>query len=366
MNVDAPSPVPPPALEDLRSRLRATRHVALPAGVGWRRGTDAGYLAELVSAWAESYDWREHEERIRAWPWVHTAGAMAGVRSVHQRAADPSAPVVVLLHGWPDSVLRFERLLPLLSDLHVVAPALPGFPFADELTAPGMSVTVMAQAVAGALAELGYDRYVLSAGDVGGDVAEQLAAAHPDRVLAMHLTNLSPRHLRAIAPTTLTADEEDALASARTWQMTEGGYIAEQSTKPHSLAPGLGDSPAGLAAWIVEKLRGWSHCDGDVESVFPRDDLLTWITAYWVTGTIGTSFSSYVEPAAPVTHVDAPVAMSSYAHDIKIGTQTLAERFLNIKVWNTHDAGGHFAAWEQPESYAQGVRDAIALAHAPV
>lgn len=362
MATDAPRAVPLAVLEDLHCRLRATRRVPLPAGVGWQRGTDADYLAELVSAWAESYDWRRHEDRIRALPWVQPPGAVAGVRSIHQRAAQALAPVVVLLHGWPDSVLRFERVLPLLSDLHVVAPALPGFPFADELTEPGMSVAAMAEAVAGALAELGYERYVLSGGDVGGDVAEQLAAAHPDRVVAMHLTNLSPRHLRAVDPATLTADEQDVLASARAWQMTEGGYIAVQSTKPHSLAPGLGDSPAGLAAWIVEKLRSWSDCGDGVESVFPREDLLTWITAYWVTGTIGTSFNSYVEPAAPVTHVDAPVAMSSYPHDIKIGNRALAERFLNIKIWNTHDAGGHFAAWEQPESYAQGVRDAISLA----
>lgn len=282
-------------LDDLRRRLRSTRRVPLPAGTGWARGTDADYLADIVEYWAQSYDWRKHERRILDLPWVATGEGASALRSVHQRAADPSAPVVVLLHGWPDSVLRFERVLPLLPDTHVVAPALPGFPFAPALRQAGMSVTVMAEVLAESLAELGYERYVLSAGDVGANVAEQLAAAHPDRVSALHLTNLPPGHLRALDPSTLSGSERDALASAQHWQATEGGYLAEQSTKPHTLAAGLGDSPAGLAAWIVEKLRSWSDCNGDVESVFAREDLLTWVTAYWVTGAIGTSFSPYVE-----------------------------------------------------------------------
>jgi len=361
MESDAPAAVPADVLDDLRRRLLATRRVALPR-VGWERGTDADYLADLVAYWAGSYDWRVHEDRIRGWPWVRTGSGSNALRSVHQRAADRSAPVVVLLHGWPDSVLRFQRVLPLLTDVHVLVPALPGFPFADELLEPGMSVTAMAAVLADSLAELGYDRYVVSAGDVGGDVAEQLAAARPDRVAALHLTNLPPRHPRGLDPAALSPAEKDDLAAAQQWQATEGGYVAEQSTKPHSLAPGLGDSPAGLAAWLVEKLRGWSDCAGDVESVFPRDDLLTWLTAYWVTGTIGTSFGPYVERPTPVTRIDVPTVMSAYPRDIRIGSRTLAERFLNIADWNEYPAGGHFAAWEQPHSYAQGVRQALRLA----
>lgn len=361
MNAHAPEPASQAVLDDLQARLRATRRVVLPRGVGWERGADADYLTELLRYWAEFYDWRIHENRILALPWVRTGTGATTMRSVHQRARGASAPVVVLLHGWPDSVLRFQRVLPLLSDVHVVVPALPGFPFADALHEPGMSVTTMAEVVAGSLAELGYARYVVSAGDVGGDVAEQLAAAYPDRVGALYLTSLSPRHLRGIDASILSPAEREALASAQQWQMSEGGYIAVQSTKPHSLAPGLGDSPAGLAAWIVEKLRSWSDCGGDVESVFAREDLLTWITAYWVTGTIGTSFSSYVERPRPVTRVDVPTAMSIYPHDIKIGTRAFAERFLNVRAWTEHSAGGHFAAWEQPDIYVQGVREALSL-----
>ncbi len=361
MDSHRPGSVPEAVLDDLRARLRSTRFVPLPQGVRWSRGTDPDYLAELVAHWADAYDWRSHEHRIRALPWVRTGEGPTSLRSVHQRAADRGAPVVVLLHGWPDSVLRFQRVLPLLADVHVVAPALPGFPFADELRTAGMSVTAMAEVVASCLDELGYRRYVVSGGDVSGDVAEQLAAAYPDRVAALHLTSLSPRHLRGLDPSCLREAERSDLLAARQWQLSEGGYLAVQSTRPHSLAPALGDSPAGLAAWLIEKLRAWSDCGGQIESVFPREDLLTWLTAYWVTGTIGSSFSPYVEEARLVQRVEAPTVMSIYAGDIKIASRELTERFLNVAAWTEHPTGGHFAAWEQPESYSSGLRHALRL-----
>jgi Epoxide hydrolase N terminus len=140
--------------------------VPLPPGTGWSRGTDADYLADLVAYWAESYDWRAHEERILAAPWVRTGTAGTALRSIHIRAGD-GAPAVVLLHGWPDSFLRFERVLPLLTDLNVVVPCLPGYPYCDARTSDGMSTVAMANGVAAAMAELGHDRYVVSGGDIG-------------------------------------------------------------------------------------------------------------------------------------------------------------------------------------------------------
>lgn len=210
-------------------------------------------------------------------------------------SAGVGAATVVLLHGWPDSFLRFERVLPLLTDINVVVPCLPGYPYAEPAPATGMSATAMADVVAGSLAELGVERYVVSGGDVGGLVAEAMARHHPEQVAALHLTDLPYLHLFPLDPDELSAPERQYLADGRAWQQAEGGYALLQSTKPHTLAAALGDSPAGLAAWIVEKLRSWSDCGGDVESVFPREDLLTWVTAYWVTGTIGASFLRYVE-----------------------------------------------------------------------
>lgn len=358
---NSPDPTNEEVLADLRQRLRSTRRVSLPRSAGWDRGSDPDYLAVLVQYWSDEYDWRAHERRILSLPWVCTGTGTSTLRSVHQPARSAGSPTVVLLHGWPDSVLRFERVLPLLGDVNVIVPALPGFPFSARLDTLGMSVTTMATIVADSLHELGYDRYVLSAGDVGGDVAEQLAVAYPERVAALHLTNLSPRHLRGVDTSQLSAQELAFLSNAQQWLMSEGGYIAEQSTKPHTLAVGLGDSPAGLAAWIVEKLRSWSDCGGDVESIFAREDLLTWITVYWVSGCIGTSFGSYVERPAPVERVRTPTAMSVFPHDINIAPRALAARFLNIESWVEHDTGGHFAAWEQPCAYTEGIRAAIAL-----
>jgi hypothetical protein len=160
---DAPPRVEQAALDDLRARLLAWRQVELTGTPGWERGTEPGYLADLVRSWAEDYDWRMHEKRIRALPWVRTSRA----RLVHQRAANPDATAVVLLHGWPDSVLRYQRVLPLLTDVHVVVPALPGYPFAAPLAEKNLSSADMATVVAGALAELGYERYVVSGRDIG-------------------------------------------------------------------------------------------------------------------------------------------------------------------------------------------------------
>jgi pimeloyl-ACP methyl ester carboxylesterase len=342
-------------MDELRERLRLTRRVTTPWSADETRGTTATRLDELLERWAGGYDWDVHERRIRELPWV----TVRGLHLIHQRAADPGAPVVVLLHGWPDSVLRFERVLPLLTGVHVVVPALPGFPFAAPLTTPGMSAGRIAEVVADALAELGYRRYTLSGGDVGGTVAEVLAGHHPDRVTALHLTNVAPQRALTADPATLAPDAVAYLGRAARWFRSEGGYIAEQSTRPNTLAVALGDSPAGLAAWIVEKLESWSG-----KSAFTRDELLTWVTTYWATGTIGTSFTTYTEPVTLPDRIETPTVLSVFPQDIKPEPRSYAEAFLNVREYREHPAGGHFAAWEQPEAYARDVLRAVELSGA--
>ena len=343
-------------MDELRDRLRQTRRVTTPWSDDRTRGISGTRLDELLDRWANGYDWDVHERRISALPWVTVQAGDTELRVIHQRSEDPGAPVVVLLHGWPDSVLRFERVLPLLTDLHVVVPALPGFPFAAPLTAPGMSVNRIAGIVADALDELGYPRYTVSGGDVGGTVAEILAAEHPDRVAALHLTNIAPQHAFTADPAKLAPDAAAYLGRAAQWFRTEGGYIAQQSTRPNTLAVALGDSPAGLAAWLVEKLESWSD-----ESAFTPDELLTWVTAYWTSGTIGTSFAAYTEPAAVPDRIDTPTVLAVYPRDTKPEPRSYAETFLNICDYVEHPAGGHFAAWEQPEAYAEDVHRAVKL-----
>ncbi|WP_429420007.1 epoxide hydrolase family protein [Nocardia sp. GAS34] len=341
---------------EIRERLRRTRRVTTPWSEDRTRGIAGTHLDELLERWANGYDWGVHERRIDEFPWETVQTGDIDLRVIHQRSADPGVPVVVLLHGWPDSVLRFERVLPLLADLHVVVPALPGFPFAAPLTMPGMSVNRIAGIVAAALDELGYSRYTVSGGDVGGTVAEVLAAEHPDRVAALHLTNIAPLHALRADRSNLAPDAVAYLDRSAQWFRTEGGYIAEQSTRPNTLAAALGDSPAGLAAWIVEKLESWSD-----ESAFTVDELLTWVTAYWVTGTIGTSFATYAEPVTLPDRIDTPTVLSVFPRDIKPEPRSYAEAFLNVCEYVKHRAGGHFAAWEQPEAYAGDIHRAVKL-----
>ncbi|HEY2059069.1 MAG TPA: epoxide hydrolase [Amycolatopsis sp.] len=342
--------------DEMRDRLQRTRRVTTPWSDDGTRGITSAQLDALLERWANGYDWGVHSRRIAELPWVTVKAGDTELRLIHQRSADPGAPVVVLLHGWPDSVLRFERLLPLLTDAHVVVPALPGFPFAAPLTTPGMSAGGMATVLADSLAALGYPRYTVSGGDVGATVAELLAAEHPDRVTALHLTNIAPQHAFTADPAKLAPDAAAYLGRAAQWFRTEGGYIAEQSTRPNTLAVALGDSPAGLAAWIVEKLQAWSD-----DGAFTLDELLTWVTAYWVSGTIGTSFATYAEPVAVPGRIETPTVLSVFPHDTKPEPRSYAEAFLNIREYVEHEAGGHFAAWEQPEAYAADVRRAIQL-----
>ncbi|MFF4398515.1 epoxide hydrolase family protein [Streptomyces sp. NPDC001480] len=345
---------------EIRERIRHTRRVTTPWSDDATRGVTCAHLDDLLARWANGYDWGVHERRIRALPWVTVQAGDCELRVIHQRSADPDAPVVVLLHGWPDSVLRFERVLPLLADLHVVVPALPGFPFAAPLTTPRMSSDRIAGIVADALEQLGYARYTLSGGDVGGTVAEILAARHPDRVGALHLTNVAPQRALTADPATLAPDAAAYLSRSARWFRNEGGYIAQQSTRPNTLAVALGDSPAGLAAWIVEKLESWSD-----HAAFTQDELLTWVTAYWVTGTIGTSFATYTEPVVLPDRIDAPTVLSVFPRDIKPEPRSYAEVFLNIREYVEHSAGGHFAAWEQPEAYADDLHRAVELGSQP-
>jgi pimeloyl-ACP methyl ester carboxylesterase len=341
---------------DLRRRLAATRRVTSPWASDASRGVTTGRLDALLEKWA-TFDWEPAAERIRSLPWETVGEGEDEIRFVHQRAADPDARAVVLLHGWPDSVLRFERVLPLLRDLNVVVPALPGYPFAAPLTTPGMSVARMAELIGSAMDALGYASYTVSGGDVGGAVAEILSAAQPDHVASLHLTNIAAQHAFAVDPASVPADAAEFLAGSGAWFRTEGGYIAEQSTRPATLAIALTDSPAGLAAWLLEKLESWADADA-----FSDDDLLTWITAYWVTGAIGTSFTSYVEPAPLPSRVETPTVLSVFARDIKPEPRSYAELFVDLREYLPHAVGGHFAAWEQPEQYVSDLRRAIELA----
>jgi pimeloyl-ACP methyl ester carboxylesterase len=353
-----PAAVTDDALADLAQRLRRTRPVANPWQDQPARGVPSDQLNELLRYWATEYEWRSHEERIRALPWAGYGAGAGSLRFIHQRSDNPAATAIVLLHGWPDSVLRFERVLPLLTDFHVVVPALPGFPFAPAME-KALSAKGIADLVAAAMAGLGYDRYVVSGADIGATIGEIMASDHPGRVAALHLANVAAGHA-ASGPDRLPPEVREYLAYLGQWRRTEAGFIAEQGSRPGTLIAGLGDSPAGLLAWIAEKLISWS-AETAGRPAFTPDELLTWVSAYWFTGTIGSSFSTYVEPAPVPDRVETPTVLSVFASDIIVAPRSYAEVFLNLAAFVEHPRGGHFAAWENPSDYVADLRLAAQL-----
>jgi pimeloyl-ACP methyl ester carboxylesterase len=353
-------PVPEVVLDDLRARLRNTRWPAVVEGQGWARGVDLDYLRQLVDYWQTGFDWRAQESALSRF--THEQAQVSGLslHQIHERAADPNAPAVVLLHGWPDSFLRYAKVLPLLNSFHRVVPSLPGFGFSERPGSPGWNSSRMADVMAELMTANGYERFVVSGGDVGASVGEQLARRHADRLIALHLTDVPYMHLFSVDQAELTEAERAYLAAGRQWQMSEGAYALIQSTKPTTAAVGLADSPVGLAAWILEKLRSWSDCDGEVERRFSRDEILTWVTLYWVTNTIGSSFVPYVEyEPSDDSEVTVPTGVTIFPKDLVPAPREFAERFFPIVRWTELPTGGHFTAWEEPEAFA---RELTALA----
>ena len=323
----------PAALEDLRARLRATRWPDAPEDAGWSLGTDLAYLRELVAYWADGFDWPAQEAALARLPRFRVPLGGLGIHFVHVRAAAPAGPVLplVLSHGWPDSFWRYTKVIPLLTDpgahgadpadaFDVVVPDMPGYGYSDRPTGPPLDAIAVAGLWAELMGVLGYARFGAAGGDIGSHVSRYLALDHPDRVVAVHRTDAGVPVFTG-DPADLAPEERAWLEGAAAWGATEGAYAAMHRTKPQTAAVGLTDSPAGLAAWIVEKLRAWSDCDGDVERRFTKDEILTNVTLYWLTGTIGSSMRMYranaaIPPAQHARRVEVPSGFSLFPGDI--------------------------------------------------
>ena len=358
----------PDVLADLRARLRATRWPDAPEDAGWSMGTDLEYLRELVAYWADGFDWPAQEAALNRLPRFRTPVGDLGIHFVHARAAGPALPLV-LGHGWPDSFWRYTKVIPLLTDpgahgadpadaFHVVVPDMPGFGYTDRPAVPLDSIAV-ADLWAELMGQLGYPRFGAAGGDVGSHVSRYLALNHADRVVAVHRTDAG---LPAHVPDDLTPEERDWLAGAAAWGATEGAYAAMHRTKPQTAAFGLTDSPVGLAAWIVEKLQAWSDCRGDVESPFTPDEILTNVTIYWLTATIGSSMRMYranaaIPPAQLARRVEVPSGFAIFQGDVVRPPRAWLERTANVVRVTEPARGGHFAAFEEPELYAQELRE---------
>lgn len=365
--------VPDAVLDDLRARLERTRWPDEPPDAGWRYGTSLAYMKELVAYWRERYDWRAQETALNRFRQFTVELDGLQLHFIHEPGVGPDPTPLLLCHGWPGSIVEFHRLIPMLTDparfggdpadaFTVVAPSLPGYAFSFRPGQRRLGVEAIADVFARLMTEvLGYRRFGAQGGDWGAFVTSRLAAEHPERVIGLHLNLLAVRRDLA-APASPTPEELAYLEELRHWMREETGYMWIQGTRPQTLAYGLTDSPAGLAAWIVEKFRTWSDCGGDVERRFSKDVLLTNVMLYWVTGGINASFWPYYArhhgawPLSEDRPVRVPTAYASFPREILHPPRAWAERVYAIRRWTVMPAGGHFAALEEPEALAADLR----------
>ena len=363
--------IPQATLDDLRQRLQGTRTCNEITGALWDYGANLAYMKELIDYWQNQFDWRVQEELINRFAHFRADVDGLNIHFIHEKGLGSNPIPIIITHGWPDSFFRMLKIIPLLTDperhggdpadsFDVIVPSMPGYGFSDRPTERGMTVPRIAELWARLMTELGYHRFAAQGGDIGGGVTKQLAIAHPDLLLGIHLTDVNYPYFGEM-PHDLSEAEQKYIEETARWGQAEGAYAMIQATKPQTLAYGLNDSPAGLAAWIVEKFRAWSDCDGDVERRFTKDELLTNITIYWVTETISSSIRLYYEelhnPAPPKdARSEVPTGVAIFPKDITPAPREWALRTLNVQRWTEMPRGGHFPAMEEPDLLVEDIR----------
>lgn len=357
-------------LDDLDRRLSHTRFPDQIEGTGWEYGMPVEYLQDLVAYWRESYDWRANEARLNTFAHFRTDIDGQSIHFIHARSPHEGAFPLVLSHGWPGSVVEFLDVIPRLTDpeshggvasdaFHVVVPSLPGYGFSEPTRSRGWDPARIARAFAQLMARLGYSRCGAQGGDWGAQVTTQMALQDPEHCVAIHLN--MPLGKAPKEPGKLSDEEQADLKAFQEFRLGESGYANEQGTKPQTLGSALNDSPAGLLAWIVEKFRAWSDCDGKPENCFTRDQLLTNVMLYWATGTITSSTRLYWESrhsaaGNELPYVAVPTGVGRYPREILRWPRSWVEQQYNVTHWATMPRGGHFAAMEQPELFAEDLR----------
>ncbi len=361
-------------LSDLRARIRNTRWPEPAPGVAWGQGTDLAYLRRVLAYWADEFDWRARERELNAFHQFRAGLDGVQIHFVHERARRGGGIPLILTHGWPSTFVELLPLVPFLTDpgahgidgpsFDVVIPSLPGYGFSDRPARTGVNYRQVAGLWHRLMRGLGYERYGAQGGDFGAGVATFMALDDPKAMLGVHLNNLEVPPYTGPGSRPLSEAERTYLRRNEAWWQAEGGYKAIQSTKPQTLGYGLNDSPAGLAAWILEKWRSWSHCGGDLEGRFSRDFLLTTVTLYWVTQTITSSIRDYFDnrwfgvALGPQDFVNVPTGIAVFTNqfvDDGAPPREWAERLYNVRRWTPMPSGGHFAPVEEPERLGRDI-----------
>jgi epoxide hydrolase len=370
--------ITPDAVDDLRRRLEATRWPDKETVDDWSQGAPLAFVRDLCDYWARTYDFEAAERRFNAFPQFRTGvsadGASLGVHFLHVRSPEPGAMPLILTHGWPGSVVEFFDVIGPLTDpvrhggsasdaFHVVVPSLPGYGWSDKPTSPGWTVHRIARAWDDLMVGLGYGRYGAQGGDWGAMVTTSLGQQVPEHLVGVHV------NMAVVSPDKSTFDdlterEQAALAAIAEHRATGGGYSSQQSTRPQTLGYGLADSPAGQCAWIVEKFWAWTDCAGDPYAALSADKMLDNVMAYWLPGTGASSARLYWESfrdrgAGPV---ELPSGISVFPGEIlRVSRRWAEQRFTDLRWFSEPEAGGHFAAFEQPSLFVNEVRNFFRL-----
>ena len=372
--------IPDADLEDLGRRLARTRWPDEVLGSGWDYGADLAYVKDLVAHWRNGFDWRAQEKKINAFHHYRADVDGLGIHFIHEKGKGPNPIPLIITHGWPSTFFEMLKIISMLTDpgahggdpadsFDVVVPSLPGYGFSDRPVATGMNLAAVAGVWAKLMSEgLGYQRFAAQGGDWGAGVTARLGADHADKVMAIHLTSVSTALFSPyLGPGSaeITAQEKAYLDEREAWSQGEGGYFHIQSTKPQTLSYGLTDSPAGLAAWIVDRWRTWGLDEKpeDRRNYYMVDELLTNIAIYWFSSGIGSANRLYFENRAKPSHlakgqrIEVPCGIAIFAQDQNHPPREWAERACNVARWTEMPRGGHFSAMEEPQLLAEDIRE---------
>jgi epoxide hydrolase len=344
--------IPQADLDDLTDRLTRTRWPEELPDAGFDYGFPLTHVRALADRWLNDYDWRRHEAELNALPQFTTAIDGQRIHFVHVRSASPDALPLVLIHGWPGSVLEFLDVIePLSRDFHLVIPSIPGFGLSGPTTSRGWDVGRVARAFAGLMDELGYRRYGTHGGDWGSGIARAMAVAAPENVVAVHVNYLPTPPVEGV-DVALSEEDDRRLDRIKAMMRNRPGYQVLHATRPQTVSYALTDSPVGQLAWIAEKFTEWT----DPESEIDVDRILTNVMLYWLTGTAGSSARLARETGIRSDPCPAPMGVAVFAHDIVLSVRPLAELAHPIEHWSEFSRGGHFAAMEVPDLLAGDIR----------